>query len=286
MPRLMKYRWANRVIPPFILATIASCVWYGWKNHTTPIVYPPPAVSNVNAVTHAAVTEIPPVNAVVTKQGSDLHFSLDTPPYKNVQRVEFYVENQFVGAAYTKPYSVSVKESDLAAGSHTVTAKIVTPNTTAAAVPATFTTPPPTPATPPVSPDTKPVIISTPAPSHVAAPTNLTATVTADGAGVNLAWDPVDGATQYQIWRDGTQVALATSQKYTDTSLSSGQTYVYQVVAVGDANNISDLSGAASVTMPAPNLPGSSPVQGQSSMSINSSLSADQTTSADTQPAS
>lgn len=255
MLRLMKYRWVNRAAPPLILAAVASCVWYTWKNHVPPTVYQAAATDQLTVVANATPTPAPqPVNTVITKQGDDLQFSLQKVPYKNVQRVEFYIENQLIGAAYTAPYSISVKASDMAAGSHTATAKIVTPATTTAAVPATFTTPPPS--APPTNPSTstpeaKPVVISTPVAHTLAAPGNVAATVGTGGGSAVLTWSAPDGAAQYQIWRDGTQIAVAASTTYTDTGLVGGQSYVYQIAAVDSANNTSGFSNAVNVTMPA-----------------------------------
>lgn len=255
MPRITKHRWVNRAAPPLILATIASCVWYAWKNHVSPAMYQTAATDQLTAVANTIPKAVPqPVNTVITKQGDDLQFSLQAVPYKNVQRVEFYVENQLIGAAYTAPYSISVKASNMAAGSHTATAKIVTPAATAAAVPATFTTP--LPSTPPTNPSAstpavKPVVISTPVAHTVAAPGNVAVAVGTDGSNAILTWNASDGTAQYQIWRDGTQIALVAGTTYTDTGVVGGQSYVYQLAAVDGANNTSDFSSAVSVTMPA-----------------------------------
>lgn len=70
---------------------------------------------------------------------------------------------------------------------------------------------------------------------------------------VNVSWasstDPV-GVAGYQVFRDGTQIASAAGSPYSDGSVSTGQTYSYQVAAYDNAGNISNESSPpASVTI-------------------------------------
>ena len=74
-----------------------------------------------------------------------------------------------------------------------------------------------------------------------AAPTNLTAVVTASKR-VNLAWtDNSNNETAFSIWRksgtgDYVRIALvpANTTRFTDTSMSLGVTYTYKVRAAND----------------------------------------------------
>lgn len=108
-----------------------------------------------------------------------------------------------------------------------------------------------------VSAQTAPLSVTTPqffdfiAPS---APANLTATV-ASGPQVNLSWtastDNV-GVTGYEVWRDGSQIAIVTGTNYSDTAVAAGETHSYTVRAYDDAANVSIASNTATVTLPTP----------------------------------
>ena len=80
-------------------------------------------------------------------------------------------------------------------------------------------------------------------------PTGLIGAATAATA-INLTWtasaDNV-GVTAYRIYRDGSQVGTSATPTYTDTGLTTGTSYSYQVVAVDAAGNVSGFSAAASV---------------------------------------
>jgi fibronectin type 3 domain-containing protein len=81
-----------------------------------------------------------------------------------------------------------------------------------------------------------------------AAPTGLTAT--AGDAQVSLDW--ADGSESdldhYNVYRDGTQVASPTASNYTDSGLTNGTSYSYQVTAVDHAGNESAKSSGVSTT--------------------------------------
>ena len=81
------------------------------------------------------------------------------------------------------------------------------------------------------------------------APTDLAGTATSATA-IKLTWtastDDV-GVTGYRIYRDGSQVGTVTSTTYTDTGLTTGTAYSYQVVAFDAAGLVSGFSAAASV---------------------------------------
>ena len=85
------------------------------------------------------------------------------------------------------------------------------------------------------------------------APANLAATAAAANQ-VDLSWQASSdavGVTGYRVYRDGVQVAAPTGTSYSDTGAQPQSTYVYTVVAVDDAGNVSPPSNEASVTTPA-----------------------------------
>lgn len=81
------------------------------------------------------------------------------------------------------------------------------------------------------------------------APTGLAATV--GDTRVALSWNGVDGATSYQVYRNGTQITTRTSTTYTDTNVSNGNTYTYTVRAVSGSSVSAD-SNAVQATPVAP----------------------------------
>jgi len=275
----VKNAWVNRTVPPLLLAAVVSCVWYSLDSRppvrvaTSAATVKPPPVSTETIKT--SEQPAPVASPTVKHLGSQLQFSVAAVPYKDVQKVEFYVESQFVGTAYSQPYSVAVSENNLAAGTHTVTAKIYTASTTADSQPATFTAQPVTP--PPVTPaPTEPAAPVTPPPaSHITldTPADVTATASDDGTSATLSWTASAGATQYQIWRDNVQVATASGTGYTDTGLNPGQTYDYQIIATGAGGAVSNPSPALAVTMPTPQDTGpvnTQPTDSKSSQSVQS----------------
>jgi fibronectin type 3 domain-containing protein len=74
--------------------------------------------------------------------------------------------------------------------------------------------------------------------TQLAVPTWLTAS-TVDTAQIDLAWGAVPGASSYQVWRSTgtsttfTKIATVTSPQYSDTGLTAGTGYNYEVCAVG-----------------------------------------------------
>ncbi|MBI5770843.1 MAG: hypothetical protein HZA93_23905 [Verrucomicrobia bacterium] len=79
---------------------------------------------------------------------------------------------------------------------------------------------------------------------QISAPTGVSATDT-DLEQIDVSWSAATGAASYEVWRDGTQLATGlTSLSYTDSSVTVGVTYSYQVKAVRSASNISNLSTA------------------------------------------
>ena len=96
--------------------------------------------------------------------------------------------------------------------------------------------------------------VSPQSPTGPALSTGLTAT--AGNAQVALAWTASSGATSYDIYRGSTsggETLLAsgvTTASYTDTGLSNGTTYYYEVTAVNAAGQ----SGRSDQIVAAPHL--------------------------------
>ncbi len=69
---------------------------------------------------------------------------------------------------------------------------------------------------------------------------------------IDLSWelsnDPESGISYYKIYRDNTQIDTTTATTYSDTGLSSGTSYSYQVSAVNGAGLESARSNAAQAT--------------------------------------
>ena len=95
------------------------------------------------------------------------------------------------------------------------------------------------------------------APSQV---TGLTATA-AGTSQIDLTWDAASddvGVAQYNIYRDGSVVATSTTTSYSDSGLSSGTSYTYEVSAEDAAGNEGAQSAPASATTDADDGGGSS----------------------------
>ncbi len=83
-------------------------------------------------------------------------------------------------------------------------------------------------------------------------PTNLTATLVGQSQ-INLAWTAStdnQGVMGYKIYRNGSFRTTTTATSYSDTGLSSGDTFTYQVSAYDSHDNESELSDPASATTP------------------------------------
>ena len=89
----------------------------------------------------------------------------------------------------------------------------------------------------------------------VDAPTGVSATVQADG--VAVTWTAVDGATGYEVFREGDAVGTTDTTTFVDTEAPGGTDLQYTVVATNDDGDRSETAAAASgvltpVEAPAP----------------------------------
>jgi len=92
----------------------------------------------------------------------------------------------------------------------------------------------------------------------IPAPTNLTTVSSLDN--ITLSWDPVVGATDYEIDIDGNVISNITSTSYVSTGLASNNSYKYRVRATGGnwsnfvtATTLPAVPPSNPVIIPAPN---------------------------------
>lgn len=89
-----------------------------------------------------------------------------------------------------------------------------------------------------------------------AAPTGVTASPNNDNTQVALAWQPSvsqNPIAQYIVYRNGSKLGSAGAMTtYTDTAITAGSTYSYQVQAIDNTGVSSALSTAVKVTIPSP----------------------------------
>lgn len=86
-----------------------------------------------------------------------------------------------------------------------------------------------------------------------AAPTGVTASPSNDNSQVAIAWQPSisqNPISQYTVYRNGNKLAsVGTATNYTDTSVSAGGTYSYQVQATDNTGVNSVLSAPVTITI-------------------------------------
>ncbi len=98
-----------------------------------------------------------------------------------------------------------------------------------------------------------PAVTAVPVAPAPAAPAGV---VASPGNGsVTLSWTPVEGATSYQVLRNGAVVGAPTAASYTDTGMTNGTSYSYTVRAYRLNSAASAPSIAVWVTPVAPPLP-------------------------------
>ncbi len=106
--------------------------------------------------------------------------------------------------------------------------------------------------------DTVTVVVSAPDTTVPSVPSNVNAVPSSNGT-VALSWNAATdniGVIGYRIYRDGQQIIQVSGLTHTDTGRVVQAQYAYQVAAVDQAGNESELSPAINVVIPVP------PVQG------------------------
>lgn len=288
----LNHRWTNRIFPPLVVVAVVGGVWYAATHRTedTPIAAASSpttsTVTNAKPVQTVEATAEPLATPLVEKLPGKVKFTVNTTKVTKVQKVEFYVSSRLVGAAYSKPYTVSVDEVILQPGTHQVVAKVYTASVTKDTPPADFTSSVPTGTKPssdaiavtpptaapgssnpgdnqkqPVAPTPSPA--PSPPPTTVSPPASVAATPdTTSQPAIALSWDaPTDGsAVSYQVWRGGVLLASGiTATSYADNSVDPAQTYYYQIVSIGSDGTASEPSNTASATYYSPTAPNPNP---------------------------
>ncbi len=289
---MLNNRWTRRFAPPIVGAVVIVCVWYGLQNRPASVdilsssqasASSNPEPNPSHAETNANATVLPSISTSVKKQGAQVEFSVNTTPLPQVQKVEYYIESQFVGTAYSSPYAVTVSENSLAAGTHSVIAKIYMANATTQSQPTSFVAQPNVPVAPAaddIDPDNSTLHAQTtpstnpsnpePTPPVPISPTNVTAAASSDGTSATLGWTGTNDATSYQVWRDGVNVAATSDTNYIDTGLTPGHTYDYTITSLR-SGLASDPSTAVPVTMPQPSSSGQNDASGATKSSTSES---------------
>ena len=102
---------------------------------------------------------------------------------------------------------------------------------------------------------------------------------------IDLAWDPVSdnvGVTGYKVYRDSVYLASTDNTALSDTELSPGTSYCYQVAAFDEAGNLSDLSDEACIaTQEPPNEPPVASLSSPATVQVGSPANFDGSASSD-----
>jgi chitodextrinase len=227
----------------------------------TPTPTPPPTSPSTPTVN----ITLPADNATVT---GTVQLTAEATSSVGVSKVEFYLNGTLIGTDATAPYTATWNTTTASNGQHTL--KVVVYDTQDPSVTAE---------------DTVTVTINNPVPD--ATPPTKPGTLTATASGsqkVDLVWgastDAESGLKAYRISRSGRVIAEVTATSYSDTTVVAGQTYEYTVYAIDKANNVSEPSNTASVTVPmppdtqAPSKPGNFRTTSVSSTLVNLAWSA------------
>ncbi len=88
------------------------------------------------------------------------------------------------------------------------------------------------------------------------APSDAVATlISPDSVRVTWRYEGIAGTSwQYEVFRNGNPIAVTAEQKYIDSHVKPGETYVYFVRAVGTGSQVSNLSNKTQVVIPAQSL--------------------------------
>lgn len=94
--------------------------------------------------------------------------------------------------------------------------------------------------------------VTTPAaPNAPDTPTGLSANPLSASA-IELEWSPTPNATEYQLRRDGVEIAQTTTTGYIDSGLNASSTYTYSVIAGNEGGFSSPSATASATTLTAP----------------------------------
>ncbi len=150
-----------------------------------------------------------------------------------VSKVEFYVDNTLQSTNTATPYSFSWNTTALADGDHSIAIKAYD-------------------ATGNIGMISQSVSVKNTDSEVPTTPTSVTATADSSTQ-VTLNWTASTdntGVTNYSILRDGAAIGSSTTNSYVDSTVVSGTTYNYQVVAYDASSNKSSSSTAVSVSTP------------------------------------
>ncbi len=281
----MNHRWTNRIFPPLVIVAVVGGVWYAATHraeetavaettHTTT-----PVVTSAKPVQQTAVAADTLAMPLVEKLPGKVRFTVTPKKTAKVQKVEFYVSNRLVGAAYSEPFTVSIDEKSLQPGTHQVVAKVYTDADTQNTPPADFVST----VTPGTKPSTDAIATTPPATTGSTAsgnsgqtqqgssdpnpgsgttaqpaspPTNVVATASDSTPEISVSWSaPADGsATAYRIVRGGTTLEDNYSgTTYLDDSVAADTPYTYQIISIGsDGSTASASSNPVTYTAPGP----------------------------------
>ncbi len=177
-----------------------------------------------------------------TVSGSSLAVTANASDNTTVTKVDFLVDGSLNFSDSSDPYTTGLDTTGLSNGSHTVTAKAYdaagnNASTSVAVNVANSTVTPPPPPPPP--------------PPPVETPSNFTLLSRnfVASTGFNLQWDPVSGATNYKLYRNGSELTAANITKATsgkivafDNTVKGFTGYTYTVTALDNSGQESEKS--------------------------------------------
>lgn len=184
----------------------------------------PPTVSITAPANNATVQGNVPINVNAS----------DNSGGTGVAKVEFYVDGALKNTDTTAPYSYTWDSKTVPDGSHTINAKAFDKASPTNAAPSQNTI----------------ITVSNTDTAKPSTPTNLRVTASSLNS-ITLAWgastDNV-AVTGYRIIKGSTTLSTTTNLTFSDTSLTEGTTYNYQVVALDAAGNVSNPATISATT--------------------------------------
>lgn len=150
-----------------------------------------------------------------------------------IDRLEFYIDQNFIGLGSTSPYSITWDALSTQNGAHNILVQAYDKAVN-------------------IGSNTINITVNNPDTQAPSTPANLVAQALSYNK-VNLSWAlSVDniGVTGYWIIRNGVTIAPATTTSFSDTTVNPQSNYSYQVIAFDAVGNNSALSNIASVSTP------------------------------------